>query len=129
MAKHAEGLLANDLMLKYAISEDGRLHSEMFYRTVTEEYAPRFVGATSRPSPESPRVPTATASMMRRAFRPMATKRPADCSVSIHEAVTVNHFEGDALRSVALFFWLVFPQPQLLRQRISNRIKSAEEST
>lgn len=30
---------ALDLMLKYAISEDGRLHSEKFYRTVTEEYA------------------------------------------------------------------------------------------
>lgn len=30
---------AMDLMLKYAISEDGRLHSEKYYRTVTEEYA------------------------------------------------------------------------------------------
>lgn len=28
-----------DLMLKYAISEDGRLHSEKFYRTVKEEFA------------------------------------------------------------------------------------------
>lgn len=27
-----------DLMLKYAISEDGRLHSEKYYRTVVEEY-------------------------------------------------------------------------------------------
>ncbi len=27
-----------DLMLKYAISEDGRLHSEKFYRTVEEEF-------------------------------------------------------------------------------------------
>jgi len=34
-----------DLMLKYAISEDGRLHSEKFYRTVKEEFAfarPKF---------------------------------------------------------------------------------------
>jgi hypothetical protein len=28
-----------DLMLKYAISEDGALHAEKFYRTVTEEFA------------------------------------------------------------------------------------------
>ncbi|MDB6054214.1 MAG: hypothetical protein JWN25_1737 [Verrucomicrobiales bacterium] len=28
-----------DLMLKYAISEDGALHAEKFYRTVSEEYA------------------------------------------------------------------------------------------
>lgn len=28
-----------DLMLKYAISEDGRLHAEKYYRTVCEEYA------------------------------------------------------------------------------------------
>jgi len=28
-----------DLMLKYAVSEDGRLHAEKFYRTVTEEFA------------------------------------------------------------------------------------------
>jgi len=28
-----------ELMLKYAISEDGRLHSEKFYRTVREEFA------------------------------------------------------------------------------------------
>ncbi len=27
-----------DLMLKYAISEDGRLHSEKYYRTVSEEF-------------------------------------------------------------------------------------------
>ncbi|MGI9455949.1 MAG: hypothetical protein ACR2NU_05265 [Aeoliella sp.] len=27
-----------DLMLKYAVSEDGRLHSEKFYRTVKEEF-------------------------------------------------------------------------------------------
>ena len=28
-----------DLMLRYAISEDGRLHSEKYYRTVVEEFA------------------------------------------------------------------------------------------
>ena len=28
-----------DLLLKYAISEDGRLHAENYYRTVTEEFA------------------------------------------------------------------------------------------
>ncbi|MGK0189276.1 MAG: hypothetical protein ACI9R3_005093, partial [Verrucomicrobiales bacterium] len=28
-----------DLLLKYAISEDGRLHAEKYYRTVTEEFA------------------------------------------------------------------------------------------
>jgi hypothetical protein len=28
-----------DLMLQYAISEDGALHAEKFYRTVTEEFA------------------------------------------------------------------------------------------
>lgn len=28
-----------DVLLKYAISEDGRLHSEKYYRTVTEEFA------------------------------------------------------------------------------------------
>lgn len=28
-----------DLLLKYAVSEDGALHAEKFYRTVTEEYA------------------------------------------------------------------------------------------
>ena len=28
-----------DLLLTYAVSEDGRLHSEKFYRTVTEEFA------------------------------------------------------------------------------------------
>ena len=27
-----------ELMLKYAISEDGRLHSEKYYRTIREEY-------------------------------------------------------------------------------------------
>ncbi len=27
-----------DLMLKYAVSEDGRLHAEKYYRTVTEEF-------------------------------------------------------------------------------------------
>ncbi len=34
-----------DLMLKYAVSEDGRLHAEKYYRTVCEEYQsmrPRF---------------------------------------------------------------------------------------
>ena len=32
-------------MLRYAISEDGRLHAEKYYRTVTEEFAttsPKF---------------------------------------------------------------------------------------
>jgi len=33
-----------DLLLQYAVSEDGRLHSEKYYRTVTEEFA------TTRPS-------------------------------------------------------------------------------
>lgn len=28
-----------DLLLRYAISEDGALHSEKYYRTVTEEFA------------------------------------------------------------------------------------------
>jgi len=28
-----------DLLLKYAISEDGALHAEKFYRTVSEEFA------------------------------------------------------------------------------------------
>jgi hypothetical protein len=28
-----------DLMLKYAVSEDGALHAEKFYRTVSEEFA------------------------------------------------------------------------------------------
>ena len=27
-----------DLMLKYAVSEDGRLHGEKYYQTVREEY-------------------------------------------------------------------------------------------
>lgn len=33
-----------DLLLKYAVSEDGALHAEKYYRTVTEEYA------TTRPA-------------------------------------------------------------------------------
>ena len=33
-----------DLMLRYAISEDGALHAEKYYRTVTEEFA------TTRPA-------------------------------------------------------------------------------
>ena len=28
-----------DLLLRYAVSEDGRLHAEKYYRTVTEEFA------------------------------------------------------------------------------------------
>ena len=28
-----------ELMLKYAVSEDGSLHAEKFYRTTVEEYA------------------------------------------------------------------------------------------
>jgi len=28
-----------DLLLKFATSEDGALHAEKFYRTVTEEFA------------------------------------------------------------------------------------------
>jgi hypothetical protein len=28
-----------DLLLKYAVSEDGALHAEKYYRTVTEEFA------------------------------------------------------------------------------------------
>ena len=28
-----------DLMLRFAVSEDGRLHSEKYYRTVSEEFA------------------------------------------------------------------------------------------
>ena len=28
-----------DLMLRYAVSEDGSLHAEKYYRTVTEEFA------------------------------------------------------------------------------------------
>ncbi len=28
-----------DLLLRYAISEDGALHAEKYYRTVTEEFA------------------------------------------------------------------------------------------
>ena len=30
-----------DLLLKYAVSEDGALHAEKYYRTATEEFAPR----------------------------------------------------------------------------------------
>jgi len=36
-----------DLMLKYAVSEDGSLHAEKFYRTTSEEFAstrPAFRG-------------------------------------------------------------------------------------
>ena len=33
-----------DLLLRYAVSEDGRLHAEKYYRTVTEEFA------TTRPA-------------------------------------------------------------------------------
>ena len=33
-----------DLLLRYAISEDGALHAEKYYRTVTEEFA------TTRPA-------------------------------------------------------------------------------
>lgn len=36
---HADARPVFDLMLKYAISEDGRLHSEKFYRTIAEEFA------------------------------------------------------------------------------------------
>jgi hypothetical protein len=28
-----------DLLLRYAVSEDGALHAEKYYRTVTEEFA------------------------------------------------------------------------------------------
>jgi hypothetical protein len=35
---------AYDLLLRYAVSEDGRLHAEKYYRTVSEEYA------TTRPA-------------------------------------------------------------------------------
>ena len=28
-----------DLLLRYAVSEDGALHAEKFYRTVSEEFA------------------------------------------------------------------------------------------
>jgi hypothetical protein len=28
-----------DMLLKYAVSEDGALHAEKYYRTVTEEFA------------------------------------------------------------------------------------------
>ena len=30
---------AFDLLLKYSVSEDGALHAEKYYRTVTEEFA------------------------------------------------------------------------------------------
>ena len=33
-----------DLLLKYAVSEDGALHAEKYYRTVSEEFA------TTRPT-------------------------------------------------------------------------------
>ncbi len=36
--------LNHDLMLRFAVCEDGRLHSEKYYRTVTEEFA------TTRPA-------------------------------------------------------------------------------
>ncbi len=46
---------AFDLLLRYAISEDGALHAEKYYRTVTEEYAasrpafrPRHLAALAR---------------------------------------------------------------------------------
>ena len=38
----ASGLPARpvfDLLLRYAVSEDGALHAEKYYRTVTEEFA------------------------------------------------------------------------------------------
>jgi len=44
-AVHAYGLAGHphrpvfDLLLKYAVSEDGALHAEKFYRTVSEEFA------------------------------------------------------------------------------------------
>ena len=41
-------------LLKYAISEDGALHAEKYYRTVSEEFASRVppsAGANSSPSP------------------------------------------------------------------------------
>ena len=37
-AGHSEKALF-DLLLKYAISEDGALHAEKYYRTVREEFA------------------------------------------------------------------------------------------
>ena len=43
----AEARPVFDLFLKYAVSEDGRLHAEKYYRTVTEEFAairPAFRG-------------------------------------------------------------------------------------
>ena len=44
-----------DMLLRYAISEDGALHAEKYYRTVTEEFAatrPAFRWrATGRPGP------------------------------------------------------------------------------
>jgi hypothetical protein len=33
------GAIPTNRVLKYAISEDGRLHAEKYYRTVTEEFA------------------------------------------------------------------------------------------
>ncbi|MCA9179615.1 MAG: hypothetical protein KDB14_34400, partial [Planctomycetales bacterium] len=37
-----------DLLLKYAVSEDGALHAEKFYQTVTEEYATTRAAFRSR---------------------------------------------------------------------------------
>ena len=37
-AHHVSGCLF-DLLLRYAISEDGALHAEKYYRTVSEEFA------------------------------------------------------------------------------------------
>ena len=39
MAGPAEARPAFDLLLRYAISEDGALHAEKYYRTVSEEFA------------------------------------------------------------------------------------------
>ena len=36
-----------DLMLRYAISEDGALHAEKYYQTVSEEFALTRPAATS----------------------------------------------------------------------------------
>ena len=44
-----------DLLLRYAVSEDGALHAEKFYRTASEEFAAAAPGlplaATDRPRP------------------------------------------------------------------------------
>lgn len=37
--ENAESRPVFDLLLRYAVSEDGRLHAEKYYRTVTEEFA------------------------------------------------------------------------------------------